>query len=176
MKKALSILLLVMLTAPLLLTEVWMKVEQRSIRRAVKWKIAHHLDAEELVVLSFHKDEVAHQLRWEHDKEFEFLGRMYDVVRTHQSHDSISYECWPDDDETQLNLNLQTTVSKLLNASPEKQDREAQVMQFIRNLYFNSINTIAFIPRAADIYFVVVHQQWDSQQPSPPSPPPQWIG
>lgn len=47
------------------------------------------------------------QPEWEEENEFEYQGKMYDVVDLELIGDSIVYHCWPDDEESYLNKKLE---------------------------------------------------------------------
>lgn len=84
-------------------TYLWLYCEKVAVKQQVKQKILGGIDKEELVWLTFKTTEATKILHWEHAREFEYQGRMYDVVETLVKGDSISYRCWPDHAETQLN-------------------------------------------------------------------------
>ncbi len=84
-------------------TYLWLYCEKAAVKQQVKQKILGGIDKEELVWLTFKTTEATEVLHWEHDREFEYQGRMYDVVETKAQGDFISYLCWPDHEETQLN-------------------------------------------------------------------------
>lgn len=103
MKKTTSIFLFFSLLVPLTGTYLWLYCEKAAVKQQVKQKILGGIDKEELISLTFKTKETTKILHWEHAREFEYQGRMYDVVETIEKGDSITYWCWPDHEETQLN-------------------------------------------------------------------------
>lgn len=106
MKKTTSIFLFFSLLVPFTGTYLWLYCEKAAVKQQVKQKILGGIDKEELISLTFKTTETSEILHWEHPGEFEYLGRMYDVVETKVKGDSISYWCWPDHEETQLNRQI----------------------------------------------------------------------
>jgi hypothetical protein len=72
------------------------------IRGRVKNRIEAGVRESDLVVLSFSAGEALAELRWEHPDEFEYRGRMYDVVRKETAGGRISFWCRFDDEETDV--------------------------------------------------------------------------
>jgi hypothetical protein len=93
-----------------------------------------HLENEDLVKISLSKNEAAQLLKWEKDNEFEFHGRMYDVVRFVETNTSITYWCWPDSEESYLNQLLSSVINQSSdNNSSEKSDL---LISFLKSIYF----------------------------------------
>ncbi|MBK9591208.1 MAG: hypothetical protein IPO32_06800 [Crocinitomicaceae bacterium] len=88
-----SILLVSSLIGPYLGISLYLKHEKRMLKREIKHRIIEGIDRSELVELSFTPEE-EQQLRWEHSKEFEYKGEMYDVVESKSENGKITYWCW----------------------------------------------------------------------------------
>ena len=71
---------LFILFAPVATMFLYLHFEKAALKREIKWKMVAGIDQNELVLLKFSKEEAEKQLRWEHSKEFEYEGQMYDVV------------------------------------------------------------------------------------------------
>lgn len=80
--------------------------QKKAVRREVKKRINDGLKDDELVKLTFLKDDVNKLLKWAKKDEFDFNGLMYDIVRSWESKDSIIYMCWKDDDESKIKQRL----------------------------------------------------------------------
>ncbi len=94
------------------------------------------IDPSELVLLKFTKKESREQLRWEHAKEFEYKGEMYDIVNKTELGDSIFYWCWWDYEETKLNKKLDHLLSVFLGQDPKHQQRQHLVIDFLKHLFY----------------------------------------
>ena len=115
------------------------------------------LGEEEFVLLKFSKTDAKMLLQWEHDTEFAFQGQMFDVVDVLEKGDSVTYRCWPDKEETQLNQQLAQLVSGEWESHPIKQEGEKQLLD-----YFKS-------------FFGPTNISWAFQTPENPSSQPRWL-
>jgi len=116
---------------PLAGTYIILKNQKKIIRKEVKRNIIKGIDQEQLVLLKFHKKEIFNLLRWEHSKEFEYNGEMYDIVNTENKGDSVYYYCWWDYKETALNKELRELTMSAL----EKDKRSNEQKKLLRNYY-----------------------------------------
>jgi hypothetical protein len=136
MKQWISILLLLAFISPPCISFLMLTFQKHTIKEQVKERILSNIDKSELVTFTFSSYEVEKVLEWEHSKEFEYKGQMYDVVEQHPvSKDSIRYICWWDKAETELNLKLYSMVENLLNSNPDKQKNDVLLLDFYKNLY-----------------------------------------
>ncbi len=60
----------------------WIHFEKAIVRGEVRRHIISGADKNGLVVLEFSKMETESLLRWEHSREFEYNGQMYDIVES----------------------------------------------------------------------------------------------
>ncbi len=135
--KLVGISLFICLVAPLVATFTYMHHQKASVRKELKHRIIAGIDRDELVLLKFSIEESRTKLRWEHEKEFEFAGQMYDIVEKEISGDTIHYWCWWDHEETKLNRQLDDLVAKVLGNNPQRKDRQDKTVDFLKKLYFN---------------------------------------
>lgn len=126
-----GILLLSCLSLPFLGIVTVFHFQKSQIRREIKHKIIDGLDPSELARISLHKNDLS-QLRWEHSKEFEFEGEMYDVVSTIETKDSITYWCWWDYEETTLNQALKHQLAQALNTNPLRNQATGQLIVLLK--------------------------------------------
>jgi hypothetical protein len=84
----------------------WLHFEKAAVRKEVAERIRRGVDGRDLVVLEFPLEKTRTLLRWEGPREFEYRGRMYDVVETRLVGDTVAYKCLRDDEETLLNSRL----------------------------------------------------------------------
>ena len=146
LKKNTAILLFICLIVPFLGTYTWLQHKKHQTKEMVKRHILTHADKKELVTLTFSTAETATELHWEHDSEFEYKGQMYDIVETQIHEDSISYICWWDHQETALNLQLQQLVEKTLESDPQNHQKQDDLTNFYKSLYFASHDVTVFLP------------------------------
>ncbi len=112
----------------------WLSYEKYQTRKSVKRKLKKTLCKSDLTHLCFSVEE-ARELRWEHSKEFEYKGEMYDVVYVEEAEGNISYWCWLDKDETSLNNMLADMTESLLGEDDDRQQQKQNLLNFIKSLY-----------------------------------------
>lgn len=92
------------------------KVQQYEVRKEIKTRIKQGVPIDELVRIEVTAHN-AHELDWEHSREFRYRGTMYDVVRTQVvDAQTTVYYCVNDDQETELFAELDQLVQKSMEA------------------------------------------------------------
>lgn len=132
-KKFIALLLFLCLLAPFAITYTFLRVQKHQLKRNIKHTIIKAIDKNELVLLRFSIKEATEKLDWEHSKEFEFEGEMYDVVEKRESKDSVIFWCWWDNKETMLNRQL---AGVLLNSWQQNDNQKQQndyLIQYTKN-------------------------------------------
>lgn len=133
------------------------------------------INHDELVLLKFTSEEQQKELKWNHSKEFEFNGQMYDIVETTTKGDTTYYRCWWDHEETNLNKQLKELVSNAMGNNPMRKQNQNRLQQFYRLLYLPE-------PQYDSIFFSAEQQTHQSFvlfsfskiSHSPPSAPPEF--
>lgn len=129
-----------------------------------------------LITLQFSHQDAQTALKWEHQREFQYLGKYYDIVRSESTPDSVRYRCWPDTRETML-----TDTWRNLWAKTQQNHPEQQRSQVLLSLFFQSIYCIQ-LPDFQDIANINTTQKptlppyllaWASFSAAPLSPPPE---
>lgn len=134
LKKVISLFLFFAISLPFLVTYSYLTYEKKQLKRSIKHAIIAKTDLSELTKLSFSKENVNSQLNWEHSKEFEYKGEMYDVVETKESQDSITYWCWWDHKETVLNKKLTKLFCGVYDQQEKPNSTKNQFLQFAKKL------------------------------------------
>ena len=94
------------------------------------------MSKDDLVEFRFSEEEERTQVEWEHAKEFEYRGEMYDVVSVEVKGDTSYYWCWKDHKETKLNEQLNQLVASALEHNPRGREDESRLLAFFDSLYF----------------------------------------
>lgn len=141
MKKYIGIFLLVCLLLPSAGTYIWLTFHKKNLKKEVKWKLIAGIDKEELVLLKFSKAEVDKKLSWEHAKEFEYNGQMYDIVETKITKDSVAYWCWWDYEETKLNKKLNKIFIGVLGEDNQTKEKQKRLNTFYLTLFIQKKHT-----------------------------------
>ncbi len=123
MRKVLAFILFTILICPYLFTELLYDLQIYKTRKQVKREIISSLNKSDLVIIKLHRTQI-HELRWEHSKEFEYKGHMYDIVYKKIIQDSIYYYTWWDQKESELNNLLDKKLLSMLknDIGKEKQN------------------------------------------------------
>lgn len=174
MRKLTAIFLFFCLVAPFFGTYGWLKMEKRKVKKTIKWRMIAGMDKSELVLLKFTNEEAETQLEWEHSREFEYNGQMYDVVEKSVHGDTIWYRCWPDDEETKLNLQLNELVASAMGKNPVNKDSRDRLNNFLKSLYCSdSSDKNLLANNAKKISPFHFSSDYSSIRFSPPAPPPE---
>jgi len=175
--KTLCVLLLCCLAAPVLISYGWLQHQKTRVHKEVKRQLLAGKADEELVLLRFSQEETKTQLRWEHSREFEYQGQMYDIVRTEQRGDTILYYCWWDREETALNNEITRLTANVLNNNPEQQSQQERLFSFLKTLYNSCI-------AGWHLFLIIECTERITADPnvyqprptlSPPAPPPEMV-
>ena len=145
------------------------------LKREIKWKMIAEMDHDELVLLKFSKEDIKTKLRWEHSKEFEYDGEMYDIVDTEIKGDSIFYRCWWDYEETALNKKLKKLVASAFDKDQTNRDSQNDLYTYFRSFFFSELVEWKAIPieNIESVYRTSLHKEiFKSLRLAPPTPPP----
>jgi hypothetical protein len=133
-KRLPAILLLATLVLPTLGGYAWLRYQKSEIRKEVENHRERGFTEEDLVLLRFSQMETRKLLRWEHPAEFEYLGQMYDIVRSEEQGDSLYYWCYWDEEETVLNREIAELEKSLFDTNPQQQEKQERLQQFYKSL------------------------------------------
>ncbi len=160
--------------APVATTFVVLHAQKKQIKREVKWRMIAGIDRDELELIKLTREEAAEELEWEHSKEFEYRGEMYDIVETVVKGDSIFYWCWWDHEETRLNKQLGELLTFAYSEDSTNQRNKERLSIFYKSVYFFDslpIETTVFLnlKQTPPGY----NRLFQSHSFSPPVPPPE---
>jgi len=175
-KRLFAIAFLLVLFAPVA-TMYLFHIEKAALKREIKWKMIAGIDQNELVLLKFSKEEAETKLRWEHSKEFEYDGQMYDIVSKEIKGDSIYYRCWWDYEETALNRKLQQLVAQTFDKDKDKQRTQEYLNAYFQSFFCSELfewqaKALEGLSKISENS--VYSDNFTSMRISPPSPPPKY--
>ena len=136
MRTVISIALLLLFVTPYFLGPSWLRMEKRQIQKHVRNTILPTIDDSELISLTFSSEDTLTELRWKHAKEFEFQGRMYDIVKRNRQENSITYLVWQDDEETEINTKIKQLTNTIFNTSSDSKNSQLTFQLMVKTLYF----------------------------------------
>jgi len=140
LKRTISILLIITIISPLWFLYSIIQYEKYITKKEIKRFLVSKIDKNELVLLKFSIEETNTKLRWEHSKEFEYQGEMYDIVQKEIKSDSIYFWCWWDHEETKLNKQLESLVSQASGSHQQNRERSQRLNTFFNSLFINSFS------------------------------------
>lgn len=114
----------------------WIHFEKVIVKNEVRRHIVSGIDEKGLVLLEFSKMETESLLRWEHSREFEYNGQMYDIVESWVQGDTVYYRCLWDRAETKLNCRLRELAVRALGDAPKIGDNKGFGRSILRSLSF----------------------------------------
>lgn len=140
------------MVAPLTATFIWLQHQKAVVKSMVKKNMISGLDKQELILLKFTEEECQSKLNWEHSKEFEYNDQMYDIIATHKEGDTTYFWCWPDNEETELNKQLNDLLAYTLGKDPERKDAQKQLNDIFDLFYhFQNLENVHFFNRICPI-------------------------
>lgn len=168
-----SISFLMCLILPFAGTYVWLQYARSEVKKEVSERMDEGIAPKELVTLTFDPGELS-KIRWEHEREFEYQGQMYDVVEKKVDGDRTIFICWWDHEETRLKKELNRLLAHQNNDQPWSKDQQKRLDQFEKNL-FSELDGLGkkrphfFHKRLSPFRYFFSHT---SPFRSPPTPPP----
>jgi hypothetical protein len=135
MRTFVSIFLLAIFAVPFFWGPSWLSMEKRQIQKHVRNNILPSVDESELVIFEVSASDTSSQFKWKHAKEFEFNGKMYDIVDRKQTDDDITYLVWQDDEETAINSKIKLVTNSIFDNSPVNQNNRLAFQLLIQSLY-----------------------------------------
>ncbi|GIV32491.1 MAG: hypothetical protein KatS3mg031_0026 [Chitinophagales bacterium] len=172
-KRVMPLFLIAVLTFPVAGTYGWLKMQMRQVRREVKRKIMQGISRDNLVRWEFTKDTAETLLHWKDNNEFEYKGRMYDVVFREETARYVILWCWPDDEETMLNQQLSHLVTQLLGQSYRGRTTMKQPEHFFSDFFLTQGMLYIALLGVYDIRPILVLFPSVLVEHVPPSPPPE---
>ncbi len=177
MRKLPGIFLLLCLAAPLIGTYTGLRFEKYRIKKEVKKRMLACLPDSNLVFFKFSNYDSKTMLRWEHAREFEYHGEMFDVVKQTVQNDSILLWCWHDHAETKLNRQLRQLVAQYQANDPCRHNKEQRLAIFFLTLFYQeapALRNLCAHPELSILPSAVAHLL-GTDVAQPPFPPPDGV-
>ena len=143
LKYFISILITISLLGAYNANYLWLRFQRHKVKREIKNSLAE-LNRDQLILLSFSKSELV-KLKWKHSHEFEYKGKMYDIVERYKTEEGSSFLCWLDKEETDLNNKLARLLDAYFTKDPIKNNSLKQLRSFYQNL-FSGLKKLEFNP------------------------------
>ena len=131
--------MLIVLLCPYLGTKAILLFRRMEVREAVKERLLAGVSPSELVQLTFSLKTIGTELEWEHSKEFEYKGEMYDVVKSAPTAtDSITYWCIHDKAETKVKRQLDQLTALETGNDPQHRNALGFFLDFLKSLFYDA--------------------------------------
>ncbi len=141
MRTFISIFFVLALLLPFATIFGWLSIEREAVRKNAKHKLMKTVSDDELMAFTFPIEDTTTKLQWEHAREFEYGGEMYDIVRRSYSDHEVTYHVWWDHEETLLNRKLTQLSSIYFNDSPVKKKSDRQLSFFMQQLFVDPLSS-----------------------------------
>lgn len=133
------VLLAISIHLPYFMVKMLLESKRVSIRKEVKSLINTGLKDEELVKLKFSKSQAQQDVIWEKTDEFEYRGKMYDVVKTIKTPDSLIFYCWLDEADSSIKQKLNQWADFNWQQQKNNHDNKDRLSDYNKNLICESI-------------------------------------
>ncbi|WP_144603332.1 hypothetical protein [Algoriphagus algorifonticola] len=162
-----SILLLFVLSGPLSISLLWLNFQKTQLQNSFESRFEESEEKSNLLTLSFTREESQTLLEWEHEREFEYQGEMYDVLEIKEDGDQIHYLVWRDQEETK--------IKKQLSELWEEEGTEKEQQLAVFTLFFQAFPSLIPNPFSQEIdtsyssiFSLAIPTPWLSNPFSPP--------
>ena len=155
---------------PLLLLFLVLKSQILAVRESVDEKYEEGFESDRIQTFRFTQREIRENLRWEHDREFEYKGQMYDVIERKTIDGLIMLTVYADHEETELKLKM----AHLLHENPDEAEDEKIRSDFHFQLFQSASESWSpnpFFYQSKPLNSIPLKTQL-SRNSSPPTPPP----
>jgi len=157
-------------------TFTWLHYRKTAVKKEVQKHIVEGIDRGQLVRLEFSREETQTELRWEHAGEFEYEGRMYDIVETKTVGDTVYYWCWYDHEETMLNRQLRAEADRTVGRKTGIAEEAAPPVSQLKSRYVTLFPAHLSLSISESVHkplclFYCFHTQIIIHPPTPPPRP-----
>lgn len=145
----------------------------KSIKKQVKRQIKEHVSSNELCYFTFSMSgSEFNNLKWEHNKEFELDGQMYDIVEGDTCNEIVYYSCFKDDKETLAKYAFQKKWQFAYQQNKKSTDQMVLQISLWQALHFCKVQNFTIYDKllAKDHPFNLIFQQQIHQTITPPPP------
>lgn len=149
----------------------YLKWQEEELEEKLEERIEQQVENQTLLVFSI---EGLQQLYWEHEKEFQYKGEMYDVIDRYVRGDSVYLLCFHDREESHLKKQLYNYLARQQDKNPAQKQTESRIFAFLSKLVpsylirgkFSSEQVYQQLPEGQMSFFY----RRENCGPSPPPP------
>ena len=119
---------------------VWLAHHKYEVQERLEHKLLFTDSEVDIVTLTFSLEEAKTYLEWEHEREFQFQGEMYDIIEHTITADSVRYRCIWDHAETKVKKQLEALVSGALQQDEQHREVQLSIHKLFMSLFFEDSN------------------------------------
>lgn len=177
LRPLIATILLALLTLPFGSTYLFLEYEKSKAKAQAKIILATDSDTTQMLWLKFTKNQLENELRWEHSKEFEYKGQMYDVAQKKQKGDTTYLYVYWDKMETLVNQKLKKLIALGMGGEADSQDDAQLIVSLFKAVYtcpdhFNPAPP-SFPDYKLDFFYI---EAYDFVWHTTDAPPPRFLG
>ena len=164
MKKIFPIFIVLVFLFQSLGSYLFVQLHRKEIRKEIRQKMFPSTSSNNWVILRFHRDffkNPGNDFQWKGKREFEYMGKMYDLIRVEEhGNNEIRFHCIRDDKETLLLTNLHMNI-KNQTAGNENGKTTINPVQRVLTLFnsgdlLSEVSLPSSLTEIFDHYFFIV--------------------
>jgi hypothetical protein len=176
LKNLLAISLVIILLVPFWGTMGYLQFQKKLHRKEIKRQLQAGVPRENLVEFRISREDSFKLFKWKHEGEFEYQGRMFDIVEKEVSSDSLIYHCIPDHRESWLNREANRLLARSSGSDPSKQSQTEKLHQFLKTLIAQQTDlSLHCYEHFSAMTSPILSDHYTSFFSAPPGPPPKFI-
>tara|TARA_B110000908_G_C10216423_1_gene433041 strand:+ start:295 stop:837 length:543 start_codon:yes stop_codon:yes gene_type:complete len=130
------IVLLMALVNPMYYAYVGYHIELKKIKKEVKNQLIANTPKEYLVSFRFEiESNTFKSLEWKHSREFQYQGKMFDIVEADTINNYAHYICFPDKQETALNQEFNDLLNERYAHDKPTNNKQKLLSNFVKSLF-----------------------------------------
>jgi len=147
-----------------------------AAKKAATLKVKKAIPPEDQMLWKFSMADSRSKLEWEHSREFEYKGEMYDVIRSEKRGDTMWYWCYWDRKETKLKNQLNIVVFNLMGPGAENRNSSQLISDFFKTLFHPVTDRQTNLALEDQYHRCIPPYSFSLNQyrTAPPAPPP-WL-
>ncbi|MCX6295479.1 MAG: hypothetical protein NTX97_05340 [Bacteroidetes bacterium] len=152
------------------------KVSQSEAKEEIQSNIKLGLPVQKLTEITFDKNAVG-KIQWtEKNKEFYYNNKLYDIVKSSDSKNTIVFYCISDEKEETLFADLDEHIKVQLVSNDSKSNSTSKKLSnHVVKIYFNHSSEICFYSNGINYLFSIPKINYLSALTETNSPPPELV-
>ena len=127
---------MICLALPFVGSYAWLKSRIALAKDGAKIKISKYVPKDDQVIWKFTTADAETKLDWEHSREFEYKGQMYDVIRSEMRGDTMWYWCYWDRKESDIKKQINELAVYLMGPGQDSRHTGRFITDFFGTLFF----------------------------------------